>query len=52
MPVCFLEEFIAVVMTVGGGGWQEPELLGDSLSRSPARAPKAGLRWVKKELGT
>lgn len=52
MPVCFLEEFIAVVITVKGGGWQEPGLLGDSLSLSPIGASEASFRWVKKELGT
>lgn len=53
MPVCFLEEFIAEVITVRGGGWQKAGLLRDSTSSlSPIEAPEASLRWVKKELGT
>lgn len=51
MPVCFLEEFIAVVITIRGGGWQEAEWLGDSISLSPIRSPEASLGCVKKELG-
>lgn len=42
MPVCFLEEFIAEVITVRGGGWQKAELLRDSTSSlSPIQAPEA-----------
>lgn len=39
MPVCFLEEFIAEVITVREGSWQEAGWL--RVSSSPIEAPEA-----------
>lgn len=52
MPVCFLEEFIAEVITVRGGGWQKAELLRDSTSSlSPIQAPEAAFDGWERNLG-